>query len=188
MPDREFGEIPGVAPGTTFPDRRALAQAGVHRPLQAGIAGSGLSGAESIVVSGGYEDDVDDGNEIIYTGHGGNDRNIGRQVADQTLTRGNLALARNRVAGLPVRVVRGAGPHSPLAPARGYRYDGLYSVVDHWCEKGRSGYLIWRFKLVRNVDQPRLSGPEPVAALAPAERKATTMLRIIRNTAVTTRV
>ena len=47
-----FGEPPGVPPGTTFTDRRALAEAGVHRALQAGICGRADEGAESVVVSG----------------------------------------------------------------------------------------------------------------------------------------
>jgi putative restriction endonuclease len=82
-----FGAIPGIPVGTSFPDRRALAAAGVHRPLQAGISGSGRRWAESIVVSGGHEDDVDLDDEIIYTGHGGHDPATGRQVADQHHTR-----------------------------------------------------------------------------------------------------
>jgi putative restriction endonuclease len=68
MAERTFGEIPEVAVGTTFPDREALAAAAVHRPTQAGISGSTAEGADSIVVSGGYEDDRNLGDEIIYTG------------------------------------------------------------------------------------------------------------------------
>ena len=37
---RRFGEIPGVSLGSAFADRRALANVGVYRPLQAGISGS----------------------------------------------------------------------------------------------------------------------------------------------------
>ena len=72
MAARRFGDV-GVAVGTLFSDRKALAAAGVHRPLQAGISGSGHDGADSVVVSGGYEDDVDDGDVLVYTGHGGHD-------------------------------------------------------------------------------------------------------------------
>ena len=71
MADRIFGPIPGIEVGATFPDRTSAAKVGVHRPLRAGISGSGAEGADSIVVSGGYEDDQDFGDEIIYTGHGG---------------------------------------------------------------------------------------------------------------------
>jgi hypothetical protein len=54
-----------------------------------------LEGADSIVLSGGYEDDEDHGDEIVYTGHGGKDQKTGKQVRDQKLTIGNLALARS---------------------------------------------------------------------------------------------
>lgn len=80
MTERVFGEVPGVPVGTPFKDRRAVADAGVHRPLMAGISGSGENGADSIVVSGGYEDDLDLGDEIVYTGQGGNDPNTGKQA------------------------------------------------------------------------------------------------------------
>lgn len=128
MPDRHFGEVEGVQEGTEFQTREALSAAGVHRPTQAGISGSEKEGSDSIVLSGGYEDDEDFGDVIVYTGHGGRDPNSGEQVAHQSFTRGNAALARNKVLGLPVRVVRGFELDSPFAPERGYRYDGLYSV------------------------------------------------------------
>jgi len=35
---RVFGDIPGVAVGATFANRKALAQSGLHRPLVAGIS------------------------------------------------------------------------------------------------------------------------------------------------------
>ena len=43
----------------------------------AGISGAERDGADSIVVSGGYEDDEDYGNVIVYTGAGGNDPSSG---------------------------------------------------------------------------------------------------------------
>jgi E3 ubiquitin-protein ligase UHRF1 len=56
-------------------------------------------GAYSIVVSGGYEDDDDKGDEFIYTGAGGRDlsgnKRAAEQSKDQTLTRDNAALALN---------------------------------------------------------------------------------------------
>lgn len=49
--------------------------------------------ATCIVLSGKYEDDFDNANEIIYTGQGGNNwfGNCQQKTA-QTLLRGNLAL------------------------------------------------------------------------------------------------
>src|SRR5262245_43755852 len=138
--ERVFGNIPGVPVGTSFPDRAALAAAGVHKPLMAGIAGGEDEGAESIVLSGGYEDDEDYGDVVVYTGQGGNDPGTGKQIADQELELGNLALARSAAGGLPVRVTRGAGLDSAYAPQSGYRCDGLYVVDDFWHQPGLSGF------------------------------------------------
>ena len=46
-----------------------------------------------IVLSGMYEDDLDNSEDIIYTGQGGQDL-LGnkRQIRNQTMERGNLAL------------------------------------------------------------------------------------------------
>lgn len=64
MAERLFGAVPGIPMGTRFKDRRSLSQAGVHRPLQSGVSGAGGEGADSVVASGGYEDDQDYGDEI----------------------------------------------------------------------------------------------------------------------------
>jgi putative restriction endonuclease len=86
-------KTPGYPEGSEFASRDELNKTGVHRPTQAGISGAADEGADSIVVSGGYEDDRDNGDEIIYTGHGGRDPNTGKQIADQQFDRGNKALA-----------------------------------------------------------------------------------------------
>ena len=62
----------------------------MHKPLIAGISGGAREGADSIVVSGGYEDDEDYGGVIVYTGHGGQDANTkSARSLDQTLTAQN---------------------------------------------------------------------------------------------------
>jgi len=151
MADDRFGD-PDVPIGTLFPTRHAAYEAGVHRHTQAGIAGTQPCAA-SIVLSGGYSDDLDLGDEILYTGYGGRDPDTGRQVADQELTSWNLALSRNPLLGVPVRVVRGADPANPFAPASGYRYDGLYDVVSFSPAVGRDGFRIFHYRLVRLADQ-----------------------------------
>ncbi len=184
---RTFGEIEGVSPGSQFPDRAALHDAGVHPPIQAGISGSGSEGADSIVLNEGYEDDVDRGDEIIYTGQGGRDSNSGRQIADKELTRGNLALAVSQREGLPVRVIRGPKLQSQFAPDGGYCYDGLYRVEDHWQERGRSGLLVWRYRLRRLDAMPPIVTPQPIAAPVGTPepgRHLVTVQRIIRNTRI----
>jgi len=145
---REFGEIPGIQQGDVFQTYKDMNRVKIHTPTNAGISGSQNEGAESIVISGGYEDDQDFGDEIIYTGSGGQDGS-GKQIGDQTLTRSNKALAKNEIDGLPVRVIRGAHKGNPFAPSSGYRYDGLYRVDSHWSETGKSGFKIYRFRLLK---------------------------------------
>jgi putative restriction endonuclease len=181
MPARTYGEIPSYPVGSTFQNRAELAASGVHRPTQGGICG-GVDGAESIVVSGGYVDDVDHGEELIYTGQGGNDPATRRQVADQELTRGNAGLARNQLDGTPVRVVRGAGGEPTYSPPAGLRYDGLFRVADHWHEIGKDGYRIWRFRLVTLESSDAPVAP-PVGA-QPAGRVEATIQRLVRSTRV----
>jgi putative restriction endonuclease len=107
--------------------------------LQHGISGAAAEGADSIVVSGGYEDDEDYGDLIIYTGAGGRDSATGRQIADQEFAAQNLALVKSEAEGLPVRVVRGAGGDADYSPGSGFRYDGLFRVEESWREPGKSG-------------------------------------------------
>lgn len=153
--------------------------------MQAGISGSGSEGSDSIVVSGGYEDDEDLGNVIIYTGHGGNDPSSGKQTADQELERGNLALAKSSDDDLPVRVVRGAHKGSPHAPATGYRYDGLYRVDRYGHEVGRSGFRIWRYRLIRLAASPAgATAPAAPAGKSEPSRVRSTVQRVVRSTEV----
>jgi putative restriction endonuclease len=178
LPERVFGHIPGYPEGSCFATRAAVAEAGLHRPPVAGIAGSGRYGATSVVIAGGYEDTEDFGDVILYTGHGGRDPETGQQRADQTLTRGNRALAYNRLHGLPVRLIRGVRHPSPYAPRAGYRYDGLYMVEDYWREVGKSGFYIWRFRL-RKIPAPvepeaHTAGAGPVTALCPVRESENT--------------
>jgi putative restriction endonuclease len=167
-----FGEVPGVPEGTEFRNRIALAASGVHRPLQAGICGNKDDGAESIVLANAYEDDEDFGDWILYTGHGGRSLESGQQVADQQLTRQNLALAVSCLRGEPVRVIR--------KTARGtYRYDGLFHVARYWHEVGKSGFTVWRFQLQKAADRGIVTEPE--VAYQKAARIATTEVRVIRE-------
>ena len=180
--------------GQAYADRAALHAAGVHRGLMRGIAPRG----ESIVLSGGYVDDEDDGDFITYTGEGGRDSNTGRQVADQVLEGGNKWLAHNCVEGTPVRVTRGHQLDSRYAPNSGYRYDGLYQINSFWHEKGRHGFLVYRFRLERIQGQPPIGD---IQAKAPAtasvgeklgntnpQRELTTTSRIVRSSAVGNKV
>ena len=177
---RHFGEIEGVVAGTEFANRAELTASGIHRPTQAGISGSSMEGADSIVVSGGYEDDEDYGDYLIYGGQAGFDPNTKQQNEDAQLVRGNLALVVSYNKGLPVRVTRGLGSKQHT-----YRYDGLYLVERWWVDRGKSGFRIYRFAL-RKIDDKPISTPAgelplPASNQEPDRIKSYTT-RIVRDT------
>ncbi|CAG9464762.1 unnamed protein product [Pedinophyceae sp. YPF-701] len=150
----------GCYVGREFTDRMNCRQWGAHLPHVSGIAG-GATGAPSVVASAGYDDDVDMGEWMLYTGSGGRDltgnkRTNNYQEFDQEWVRGNEALRGSCKLGLPVRVVRSCKMrHSNYAPdptraakkvaslpgGKGTRlvdndllcrYDGVYRVIKCW--------------------------------------------------------
>ncbi|MCA1278927.1 YDG/SRA domain-containing protein [Saccharopolyspora sp. 7B] len=165
-PEPVFGHIPGVVEQHLFPTRYDAHLLGVHRALQAGIVGTRKEGAESIVVSGGYEDDEDQGHTIIYTGHGGQDERK-RQIRHQSFDDpGNAALQTSTFTGRPVRVVRRANASNGSASGSGYSYAGLFVVEESWHAPGLRGFEMCRFRLVK-LQEPDASAPAPEA---PAEQ------------------
>ncbi|KAL3506256.1 hypothetical protein ACH5RR_031638 [Cinchona calisaya] len=158
---RIVGPIPGVEIGDVFFFRMELCVIGLHGQPQAGIdylsayqSSNGEPIATSVIVSGGYEDDEDTGEEIIYTGHGGQDKN-NRQCMNQKLECGNLGLERSMHYGIEVRVIRGFKYEGSVS-GKIYVYDGLYRVVNCWFDVGKSGFGVFKFKLVRIENQPAM--------------------------------
>ena len=178
-----IGEIEGVIEGQIYENRRELHDANVHRGLMRGIGARG----ESIVLSGGYADDKDYGDEIIYTGEGGRDSSTGLQVSDQTLTGGNLALYNHYREGNPIRVSRGSNADSSYAPPSGYKYGGLYRIENVWSDIGRDGYKIWRYKFIKlsnsEIITPTITSAPP-QGLRITQRTQVTTSRIIRSSAI----
>lgn len=155
---RIVGNMPGVFIGDVFFFRMELCVIGLHGQAQAGIdyvpssqSSNGEPIATSIIVSGGYEDDEDGGDVIVYTGHGGQDKNS-RQVVHQKLECGNLALERSMNYGVEVRVMRGL-KYEGSPSGKVYVYDGLYKIVDTWFDVGKSGFGVFKFKLIRIENQ-----------------------------------
>lgn len=177
-----FGPIPGIEVGMVWESRMQLSEEGIHRPPVGGIAGSATSsGAQSLVLNGGYEDDVDHGFEFYYTGAGGRDlsgnKRTGDPSEDQKFERQNLALAmciegnwstkklppaggleaKNWKNGKPVRVSRGAkfAKHSDYAPVEGYRYDGIYKMVKYEASQSAAhGFIVYKYLLRRDDPSP----------------------------------
>lgn len=150
MAEIYFGAPKGVEEGQLFSRRKALVEVGLHRTTVSGIDGNGNDGAAALVLSGGYVDDEDFGDYIIHTGHGGNDATTKKQIEDQSWESPvNKGLVVSQEKNLPVRVIRGFKHKSALSPKSGYKYGGLYRVVDHWEEQGKYGFLLCRFRLVK---------------------------------------
>ncbi|MEU9057495.1 YDG/SRA domain-containing protein [Streptomyces sp. NPDC048430] len=206
-----LGHVDDVAPGSHFESRAAVKAARLTKETIAGISwGVGDEGrivADAIVLNDGYVDDVDRWTEIIYTGAGGQKGNSKRQVEDQSWgNRGNSSLRMSRIQRSSVRVIRGYKGVAEYSPVAGYRYDGLYEVLEDWDEAGKEGFRICRFRLRRLEDrvQELTSVEEQVRHLlhqqcvgveasgdgpdVPARRRAATINRIIRDTAVSRRV
>ncbi|KAE9599717.1 hypothetical protein Lal_00046123 [Lupinus albus] len=155
---KNIGAVRGVEVGDIFYFRIELCLVGLHAPSMAGIDYIGTKTSQeeeplavSIVSSGGYEDNVEDGDVLIYTGQGGVSKEKG--ASDQKLERGNLALEKSMHRGNDVRVIRGL---TDLAHPTGkvYVYDGLYKIQNTWVEKAKNGFNVFKYKLVRCPGQP----------------------------------
>lgn len=173
-----FGNIEGVSIGQIFESRKDLSKAGIHAPLMHGIWGRASEGSCSIVLSGGYEDDVDELDFIVYTGQGGQDTPGGTQVSDQEFTRGNKGLQLCCEYNLPVRVTRGYQVKN--GPDSGYRYDGLYYVRSYERVKGKNGFYICRFYLHSDITAKALEKNLQKNYTA-VERKDITVNKLSRN-------
>lgn len=176
-----FGHIKGIPVGQTFASRKDVAASGLHAPLIAGIWGAS-EGAYSIVLSGGYEDDIDELDYILYTGQGGQDAPGGKQIADQEFKKGNKGLQLSWQYQLPVRVIR--GHQIPNGPASGYRYDGLYYVDRVERVLGKRGFYICRFHLVSETSLGQLEAslrPHLKSSYITPNRVQETTSRLQRN-------
>ncbi|KAK1412952.1 hypothetical protein QVD17_34586 [Tagetes erecta] len=155
---KRIGLVPGVDVGDIFFFRMEMCLMGLHAPSMAGIDYMTVkvsSGDEplavSIVSSGGYDDEGDDGDVLIYSGQGGQGRD--KQQTDQQLVRGNLALEKSLHKANEVRVIRGLKDFAS-ATGKVYVYDGLYKIHESWIDKGKSGCNVFKYKLVRVAGQP----------------------------------
>ena len=176
--------------GTTYQSREAMAAVGVHTHFRAGIDYESKGNAKAIVLNGGYKDDVDLGDRVIYTGQGGQSKTgPKRQIEDQQLVRGNGALVNSHMNGSPIMVFRGAGGDKQFSPTKGYRYDGLYLVTKHWFEPSIDGPLVIRFELNRlenqeigtESDLTSQIGTAPIGNSSPARASIKSGTRIKRD-------
>uniref|UniRef100_A0A0A8Z7G0 Uncharacterized protein n=1 Tax=Arundo donax TaxID=35708 RepID=A0A0A8Z7G0_ARUDO len=155
---KTIGPVPGVEIGDIFFFRIEMCIVGLHAPAMAGIdyisakhVGKYETMAVSIISSGGYENDDDDTDILVYTGQGGNSRH--KEKHDQKLERGNLALMNSMKKKNQIRVVRSA--QDPFCNSgKIYIYDGLYRIEDSWMDKAKNGFSVFKYKLRRESGQP----------------------------------
>ena len=86
-----------------------------------------------------------------------------------------------------MRVVRGAEGDPDHSPESGYRYDGLFFIDRYWSQTGRSGHMIWRFRLVEESRGLPTALHTGEGGDIP-DRVETTVQRIVRNTVIAQRV
>lgn len=148
------GPVPGVEVGDIFYFRFEMNLIGIHHQIMGGIDTATIkfgneedTVATCIVSSGYYENHVEDAETIIYSGQGGSGKD------DQKLERGNLALERSLHRGSEVRVIRSAKDFT-CANGKIYIYDGIYKIHESWVDKGKTGFNIFKFKLLREPGQP----------------------------------
>nr|CAB3452392.1 unnamed protein product [Digitaria exilis] len=152
--NKRIGEVPGVEVGDMFYFRIEMCLVGLHSHSMAGIdymvAKFGNEDdpvAISVVSAGVYDNTEDDPDVLVYTGQGMSGKD------DQKLERGNLALERSLHRGNSIRVIRSV--KDLISPTgKIYIYDGLYKIKEAWMEKGKSGFNVFKHKLLREPGQP----------------------------------
>ncbi|KAL6870999.1 hypothetical protein ACP4OV_014847 [Aristida adscensionis] len=155
---KSIGPVPGVEIGDIFFFRIEMCIVGLHAPAMAGIdyisakyVGKDETLAVSVISSGGYENNDEDTDVLVYTGQGGNSRH--KEKHDQKLEKGNLALMHSMKKKNQIRVVRSA--QDPFCnSAKIYIYDGLYRIEDSWMDKANNGFSVFKYKLRREPGQP----------------------------------
>ena len=177
--------------GQKWNSRAAMARDGAHGPLIAGISGSKHTGAYSVVMGyhntyrHDYYADIDCGNRIFYLSTALPKPEVELDAAGlprypdptnykdpagttqpdpELATNGAQALMKSNETGTPVRVFRSfrSAKICPHRPKKGFRYDGLYQVVNYECLKAER--QIYRFEMVR-LDE----GQGPIRSGVPCE-------------------
>ena len=130
--------------GQWWPLQICAMRDGAHGEIEAGIHGQPQNGAYSIVLSNGGYADIDNGETLKYCGTSG----VGGKP-----TSGTQNLIKSAELDNPVRVLRSSNLSiaNPYQPSKGFRYDGLYNVVDYKILDEDTA--MYQFSLVRRPDQ-----------------------------------
>ena len=141
--------------GQWWPAQLCTLRDGAHGSSQSGIYGKAGDGAYSCIMSGGLDaggrpyPDQDEGDVVLY---------CGTDSDNGAVTPGTQRMLES-INNHPVRLIRSHNAHTDYAPFLGYRYDGLYDVVD--CQRmdpPNSLRQRHRFRLVRCAGQDPIRG------------------------------
>lgn len=145
-PSPKFNGHGSFVIGQWWPTQLCTVRDGIHGSAQGGIYGERDCGAYSIVLSGGYGyHDKDEGDTIWYSG---------TESKDDIPTDNTKRLIESADKfKLPIRVIRSWNQRraNQFRPERGFRYDGLYEIVDYRILDPTKA--IYNFHLVRCPDQ-----------------------------------
>jgi hypothetical protein len=150
----------GTSNGQWWPRLIGTHRDGTHGHTIAGISGDVKTGAYSILVAMQYEDDRDTGDDIIYTGTRSKTPNKPTNATEYMLA-SRLPRGKNKVKN-PIRVVRSykGCEKSKYCPIEGYRYDGLYEVVDYKLLDSLTQHYEFQLQRIADQDPIRWQGEE----------------------------
>ncbi|KAF2091260.1 hypothetical protein K490DRAFT_54154 [Saccharata proteae CBS 121410] len=137
--------------GQWWPTQLCTVRDGAHGATQGGIFASQGKPAYSVVVAGGggYKD-VDEGEDIWYSG---------TDSKDGKVTENTASLIENVKNKVPVRVIRSQNGKNPtFRPTFGYRYDGVYDVLGFEVLDSRRQTYLFHLRRTPGQDPIRYKG------------------------------
>ncbi|KAF8822459.1 histone lysine methyltransferase SET/SUV39 [Cardiosporidium cionae] len=97
----------------------------------------------AVVLNGGDSDWLDMGSKFVYVAHGGSKQ---FDFSDHSLyTQENISLVNSCKLENPIRVIRSFRGKSKFSPMGGYRYDGLYRIIDFFVDTNSRDKRIYKF-------------------------------------------
>ncbi|KAJ0979031.1 hypothetical protein J5N97_014505 [Dioscorea zingiberensis] len=156
---KRIGHVPGIEVGDLFYFRIEMCLVGLHAQSVSGIdymtARFGDEDdpvAVAVVSAGGYENDDEDADVLIYTGQGGSGKNDKNKLMTRNLKGATLLL--REVCIVAMRLGNPTAKDVSSPGSKIYIYDGLYKINKSWVEKAKSGFNVFKYKLVREPGQP----------------------------------
>ena len=155
--------------GDWWPLQLAAVRDGAHGDPRGGISGHKGQGAVSVVMNMATEKELVDPTQVVevYNRYPNFDLPAKDQIwycgtqgkATEGEKKGMVSnktklLKESFVKKFPIRVLRGSGITSKLAPKQGLRYDGLYQIIEEACICEE--YATWLFLL------ERIPGQDPI--------------------------